>query len=66
MEPSDVHLIIGALEQHKKHTDHRLNVLEKKMDKLWEWRWRLGGALALVATIVTGAFQIVLAVIRGS
>lgn len=42
----------------------RLPIIEEKLDRLIEWRWKMWGVTAAISVVCTGAFELMLAAIR--
>lgn len=41
-----------------KKTDQRFDVIEKKLDEILRFKWRIAGALAVICFLVTVSFQV--------
>ena len=54
-----MHRIIGALEEHKKHTDYRLDRIETKIDGLQGFRWKLLGVSTVISFLVAALLEVV-------
>lgn len=44
--------IIGALQEFKLNVERRLDVIEKKVDALQQFRWRVAGGTMVIVGIV--------------
>jgi hypothetical protein len=49
----DVDRILGRLEEFKEQTTQRLEVIEKKIDTLHEFKWRLAGGLTVLSIMLS-------------
>lgn len=62
MDP--IERVLGRLEEHKEQANRRFDVLEGKVDKLWNWRMKIAGVEAIgaaaISVIVTVIVQIVI------
>ena len=56
----DTGLLLGALKEFKHATELRLDRMEKKVDALNEFKWRLAGGLTLFAFILTGIIELII------
>jgi Holliday junction resolvase len=54
----DVERILGSLEEAKKTTEKRLDVIEKKIDKLHEFKWRIAGGSAVLVFVLTALAEV--------
>ena len=49
-------MLLGELKEFKRQTIEKLDSLDKKVEKLWVWRWKIAGmataASAIIALVV--------------
>lgn len=55
---SDTDRVIGALTEFKKATEKRLDKIERKVDALNYFKWRVGVSASVVSGFVVAAFKI--------
>lgn len=49
--------IIGKLEAHHEHSEKRFDRLEKKVDALWVFRWKIAGLSAGASSVFALLFE---------
>lgn len=45
---NDTERVLGRLQEFKESTERRLDVIERKMDMLTQFKWRATGALGMI------------------
>jgi hypothetical protein len=57
---NDAERILGRLQEFKDHTSHRLDKIEKKLDVLHEFKWRIAGGVTMLSVLVSIALKLIL------
>lgn len=49
--------VLGRLEEFQRSSERRFNVIEKKLDALNEFKWRMTGGAVILAFVLTGLIR---------
>lgn len=55
---------LAKVETHIEYLVVTIAKMEPKLDRLIEWRWKMWGVTAAISALCTGAFELMLAMIR--
>lgn len=56
--------VIGRLEEFAKSTDRRLDQIDRRLEELTKFRWRLGGAIMMISVLSTAACEMFLSMLK--